>query len=218
MRKVTGLPAEQPDTGAPCAPIRSKIRQIFDAARALFLCERYDSVTTDRIARAANVSKATVYAHFSGKEALFSALVADACRRMGDDIWPPPDAAADVEAVLTGVAQNFVTMFSTGDHLALYRIAIAETPRFPDIGHAFFAQGPETLQGRIAAFLAEATERGLLHVPDPALAALQFIGLVSGDIPLRALLALPPRPADEVRRLVASSVGCFAARWMRPGR
>ena len=45
-----------------------KVRQLMDAAYQLFLSQPYDAVSTDAIAKAAAVSKATLYVYFPSKE------------------------------------------------------------------------------------------------------------------------------------------------------
>ena len=72
-----------------------KARAILDAAGALFLDEGYPAVSMDAVARRAGVSKATLYAHFESKEALFAAIVAAGCQRMTAEA----EALADVLAI-----------------------------------------------------------------------------------------------------------------------
>ena len=58
-----------------------KQRDIAEAATRLFITQGYASVSMDAIARAAGVSKATLYAYFASKERLFANLVGVACSR-----------------------------------------------------------------------------------------------------------------------------------------
>ncbi len=61
---------------APGAPAPSPTRgAIVEAATALFLDAGYGAVSMDAIARRAGVSKRSVYSYFSGKEALFGAVM-----------------------------------------------------------------------------------------------------------------------------------------------
>src|ERR687894_3210836 len=59
-----------------------KPRAILDAAAELFLAHGFAAVSMEAVARQAEVSKATLYAHFSGKDALFGAMVAERCGRL----------------------------------------------------------------------------------------------------------------------------------------
>src|SRR5262245_33864929 len=58
-----------------------KAESILAAAKQSFLAAGFGAVSMDTIAREAGVSKATVYAHFSGKEELFGAVVGRECER-----------------------------------------------------------------------------------------------------------------------------------------
>src|SRR5436305_14976067 len=53
----------------------SKRRQILDGARKLFLDLGFDGASMGEIARAAGVSKGTLYVYFSDKNRLFEAIV-----------------------------------------------------------------------------------------------------------------------------------------------
>jgi AcrR family transcriptional regulator len=188
-----------------------KVRQILDAGRALFLDQPYDVVSTDAIARAAKVSKATLYAYFPSKDILFASLVTDHCQMIADDIWIETGSNADVEEVLRRIARNFLEMFASTDALGLYRTIVAQVPRFPELGRLFYEAGPKILHTRIAAFLADATERGLLQVPDPQIAALQFLQLVSAEVPVTGLLGVKPMTADSMRQTAESGIALFLA-------
>src|SRR5271157_6368560 len=63
-----------------------KHQLVLDAAATLFMAHGYGAISMDAIARAAGVSKATLYAHFSSKDLLFATIVREACREgMGAD-------------------------------------------------------------------------------------------------------------------------------------
>ena len=55
----------------------AKVRQILDGARKVFLNLGFDGASMGDIARAAGVSKGTLYVYFENKAELFSALIAD---------------------------------------------------------------------------------------------------------------------------------------------
>lgn len=186
-----------------------KVRQVLDAARILFLEQPYDSVSTDAIARQAGISKATLYVHFPSKEMLFATLVTDQCRGIEGDIWSADRSGDGVETVLRAIARNFMAMLAGPEAIALYRTIVAQVPRFPELGHAFHEAGPKQLQGRIAAFLAGASDRGEIDVPDPALAAVQFLQLVAADIPMRGLLGLKAPTPDQIDETIESGIRLF---------
>ncbi|MDF2996775.1 MAG: hypothetical protein K0R27_2412 [Xanthobacteraceae bacterium] len=186
-----------------------KVRQLLEAAHALFLEQPYDTVSTDAIVKEAKVSKATLYAYFPSKEALFGALVSDKCGQIAEAIWEKTSASDDVEHVLRTIAQNFMAMFATGDALAFYRSIIAQVPRFPELGRVFYESGPKVLQERIENFLRDASERGEMAIPDPKLAAIQFLQLISVDVHLVGLLGLEPLTKQRADVAIESGVALF---------
>lgn len=192
-----------------------KVRQLMDAAYQLFLSQPYDAVSTDAIAKAAAVSKATLYVYFPSKEALFAALVSDKCRQTEHLIWSSLPPSQDIAEVLLAVARQFIQVFASCDGLAFYRSLIAQIPRFPELGEIFYESGPRIVHEKIEALLRAADARGQLAVPDPALAARQFLQLVSADIQLNGLLGLPPLTEQRISDTIESGVALFV-RGYRP--
>ena len=174
-----------------------KAGAILAAAERAFLAGGFGAVTMDRIAREAGVSKATVYAHFSGKEELFGAVVAHLSERRFHGFSVEALDPRDIEASLTTIAARFLDLVLSPEAIALNRIIIGEVTRFPVLGQVFWAAGPERTREQIEAFLRRAAEAGSLAVADARLAAEQFVALARGEIHLRRLLRLedPGDPA-----------------------
>ncbi len=167
-----------------------KAESVLAAAEQCFLASGFGAVSMDAIARAAGVSKATVYAHFASKEALFGAVVTRLSeRRFGGFSVDALDPRA-VEASLTTIAQRFLELILSPEAIALNRIIIGEITRFPVLGEVFWAAGPERTRAQTEAFLGRVAEAGALAVPDARLAAEQFLALARGEIHLRHLLRL----------------------------
>ena len=65
----------------------AKRRQIVDGARAVFLSQGFDAASMNDIARAAGVSKGTLYVYFRHKEQLFEAIVEQECEAQAEGIF-----------------------------------------------------------------------------------------------------------------------------------
>lgn len=187
-----------------------KRRQILDAGAELFMLQGYGSVSMDAIARRAAVSKATLYAHFTSKDQLFATIVAEACQRnTADDRFLHP-AGDDMRAALSTIARAGLRFLLQEQTLAIYRVAIAEGIRFPELGRAFYDSGPRRFQAVLGGWLAEQAAAGRLNVPDPLLAAEQFMALLRGRLFLQATLAVEPAPADaQIDASAAATVDTF---------
>ncbi|MET1025538.1 MAG: TetR/AcrR family transcriptional regulator [Dongiaceae bacterium] len=167
--------------------LNPKAIAIMSAAKGLFLEQGFGAVSMDQIARQAGVSKATVYAHFTSKEKLFTEMVFRACISHDDLAMPLIDADSDIEAVLEEVANLIVRVLLRPEALAVYRIILAEGPRFPELPKTFFGNGPLPMTRKLGEFFDEATRLGLLDVPDSRLAAEQMLWMVRGPLTVRRL-------------------------------
>jgi TetR/AcrR family transcriptional repressor of mexJK operon len=194
------------------APPNSKAESILAAAKRSFLAAGFGPVSMDAIAREARVSKATVYAHFAGKEELFGAVVGRECERYLARFLPGELDPRDVRASLRVLGRRYLELILSPDGIALHRIILAEVTRFPALGEVFWQAGPERQRLQIEAFLESATASGALALADTRIAAEQFVSLVRGEIQLRHLLRLA---ADTDQRRVDAAVESAVATFMR---
>jgi TetR/AcrR family transcriptional repressor of mexJK operon len=195
-----------------------KVESILAAAKRNFLARGFEAVSMDAIAREAGVSKATVYAHFSGKEELFGAVIARECERRFAGFSAHELDPDDVAASLFVLGRRFLELILSPDAIALHRIILGEVTRFPRLGEVFWRAGPERNLAQIEAFMRRAGAAGALAIADTRLAAEQFIGLVRGETQLRQLLRLEPA-ADTaaIEAAVKAAVATFL-RAFRPAR
>jgi TetR/AcrR family transcriptional repressor of mexJK operon len=168
----------------------SKAESILAAAKRSFLAAGFGAVSMDTIAREAGVSKATVYAHFAGKDELFGAVIDRECERYFARFSAGELDPRDVRASLTVLGRRFLELLLSPDGIALHRIILGEVTRFPGLGQVFWHAGPERQRVQIEAFLKSAVASGTLDLADTRLAAEQFVSLVRGDVQLRHLLRL----------------------------
>ncbi len=97
---------------------------------------------------------------------------------------------------------------------ALFRIVIAELPRFPELGEAQFSRGKMPYFESVRGYLAAAHDAGAAKVDDPELAATQFLGMISNFVFWPGLLLTrwaPERAAIE--RAVEEAVATMSARF-----
>ncbi|HUN51489.1 MAG TPA: TetR/AcrR family transcriptional regulator [Candidatus Sulfotelmatobacter sp.] len=192
-----------------------KREAVLKAAGALFLQVGFGAASMDVIARSAGVSKATVYAHFASKEALFAAMLEEGTRaRFGDlDADIEADAAGDdIAAGLRAIGRKFVAMALSPGGIAIYRVVVAESARFPELGRAFYDNAPSVMRDSIERFLKRAVRRGQLVIDDPRIAGDQFVGMIKGDLYVRLLLGLIDEinPA-EAEQVIEQAVHTFLA-------
>ena len=194
------------------APPGSKAESILAAAKRTFLAAGFGAVSMDAIAREAGVSKATVYAHFAGKEDLFGAVIERECERYFSRFSAGELDLGDVRASLTVLGRRFLELLLSPDGIALHRIILGEVTRFPGLGEVFWRAGPERQRVQIEAVLKSAAASGTLDLADTRLAAEQFLSLVRGDVQLRHLMRLE---ANADQRGIGIAVQGAVATFMR---
>ena len=188
-----------------------KRSKILGGAREVFRELGFERASVDVIAARAGVSKATVYNHFADKQALFVATVVEATDEMRaslDECLARP--VGDVEQALQAIGEKIMTLWLTPSVSALYRQAIAEAARLPEIGRMVFERGTAAIHHAVAAHLTRWNELGALRVDDPRTAAITFVALCHGDLVIQMRLGVLQYPADQqIRDTVKRAVQTF---------
>lgn len=190
----------------------AKRRQIVEGARKMFLAQGFDAASMSDIARAAGVSKGTLYVYFKNKEELFEAIVAQECLAHAEGVFDLDPADNDVEAALTRLGISFVNFLCTPGKASSVRTVMAIADRMPEIGRSFYETGPALGIKKLAAYLRQKTDEGVLAVEDCEVAAAQFIESCHATMfkPVVFNFAPPPSP-ERVQHVVGIAVRTFLA-------
>ena len=159
---------------------------ILDQATMAFLADGYAATTIESIARRCGVAKRTIYARWTGKPALFRAvlerLMAKWLSSAGN--WTASD---DLEAALNEAGDQVLAVALSAEAVALHRLLIAESGRFPELPLMLSQTGAHQGTLRIAALLDRAVAAGTLPLQDTVLSAEQFLHLLLAGPQRRAL-------------------------------
>lgn len=195
----------------PSGPGRmDKHAAILEAATNVFLRAGYGAATMDVIAREAGVAKQTVYHHFGSKEALFGAIIRMRSQGLLDS--SALDSGGDVRTTLRRLARNVLDVALSPSSLALHRLIIAESARFPEIGRVVYRESTVPSIKALADFLRSQSARGALTIGDPRIAAEQFFGLILGLLQVRRLLDSEATEPFEMHAWIDHAIGTFAGR------
>nr|WP_314899346.1 TetR/AcrR family transcriptional regulator [uncultured Deefgea sp.] len=187
----------------------SKRAQILSGARTMFMEHGFASTSVEKIAKAAGVSKGTIYNYFASKEILFVALITGEC---GGEAQLPEAAqlmAAPVENVLTQFGTQCLSGLLQEDQQRLFRIVLAEVMQFPQLGQLIESTGPALSMGVLTEYLTRLNQAGKLDIPQPKLAAEQFMAMCDAGIIRRMQLSVGNPSQAEIDLQVASAVKLF---------
>ncbi len=187
----------------------AKLRQIMDGARAVFLAAGFDGASMNDIARSAGVSKGTLYSYFASKDELFDAIIRAEFAQAAERLCRFR-REGDVRDMLTDFGVRLITRMAEPSVLALARVVVAATEKFPKIGVAFYEAGPLFGATRLAGELTALEKTGVLKVPDPERAAWQFVDLCQSYVYKRILFGVVDRVApEEIEAAVVAGVDVF---------
>jgi TetR/AcrR family transcriptional repressor of mexJK operon len=188
-------------------PTDPKRQAILNGATRMFLTHGYRNVSMEKIAQAAPVSKATLYNHFDSKNALLAEVISGLCGSLLQTMAQVTIKSDDIENNLTQIATSAVDLIYAEDALAIYRLVVAESPDFPELGQLFYQSGPQTVLTQLEDYFRQLNTEGSFNIADPVFAADAFFSMLKGDLHLRCLLTNTLRPsADEKKHLVSQVI------------
>src|SRR6201987_1282093 len=176
--------------------------RILDAARKIFLERGFEGASIDEIAEVARSGKATIYARFRDKRALFTEVVTrDILSRITEFKSKVPTGAT-IEERLTSAAITLLHWGFDSDRIALMRLAVAEARRFPDLASTVSRTARDLrtdLGGRLLGELTQSDELRSLpaFAPERLTATARFfLDLVAVPMLLRALFEVNLKALD----------------------
>ena len=200
------------------APLKKgrKYDQVLAGAREVFLREGFEGASVDQIARDAGVSKATLYSYFPDKQALFMAVLTSQCQMQSEQAMGIEILQQPVPEALYSITRSFLDFLMSDFSVEVFRVCVAESARFPELGRAFYDSGPKLVLDQIADYLASERVQRDLDIADPYMAADQFLQLCRADMLLRKIFSIETSAAPEdMDRVARETVATFLARYQR---
>jgi len=188
------------------------------AAAEVFFEQGYAATSIDAIIERAGGSKRNIYNEFGNKQGLFSAIVKENADKVLSTLVLEQIEGHDLRATLTAFGQHLMGVYMSPTLIGIYRIAVTEATRFPDLVKSFYEQGPGRAASRLAEVLEVANQRGEIRTDDCLRLAGHFVGMIRDNLHLQVVLGLRTAPSDEeARAAVGSAVEVFL-NGVRPGR
>jgi AcrR family transcriptional regulator len=196
------------------APKGRKVEQVLAGAHVVFMAEGYEGANVDAIAKAAGVSKATLYSYFSDKRALFAAVAQAACQEQTRIALTFAGEDGPFAERLYRGCRSFMEFLYSPFGVQMFRTMVAESARFPEFGQQFWATGPGAAHRAMVEMFREAVADGHLEIDDFELAAETLTELCKTYLHPRLILGVIDRaePA-ELDRIARHAVDVFLARY-----
>src|SRR2546421_2753202 len=189
----------------------SKRRQILDGARKVFMDLGFDGASMGEIARAAGVSKGTLYVYFADKSRLFEAIVE---QEMSDQqkVAFNFDPEREVATTLREFGQAYIQLLCRPAGGSAIRTVMAIAERMPDVGRRYYKNVLEKTINRLASYLEAHVKANDLAIEDCQLAAWQFMQMCQASLFLRFIFQAAPAPsAERIAQVVESATRMFLA-------
>jgi AcrR family transcriptional regulator len=189
----------------------SKRRQILDGARKVFLDLGFDGASMGEIARAAGVSKGTLYVYFADKNRLFEAIVEQEALEQGEIAFNF-DPARDVATTLREFGEAYLAIICRPGGGSAIRTVMAIAERMPEVGRRYYERVLEKTINRLASYLDAHVKAGELAINDCQLAASQFMLMCQASLFLPFIFQAAPPPSQErIATVIESAVRMFLA-------
>jgi AcrR family transcriptional regulator len=197
----------------------AKRRQIVEGARTVFRALGFDAASMGEIAKAAGVSKGTLYVYFKDKDELFQAIVEKECVFQAEGVFDFDVANPDIARELTRMGIAYVNLLCTPEKQSTLRAVMAIAERKPNAGRTFYETGPARGIARLRTYFEAEAAAGRLEIEDYEVAAAQFMESCHATIlkPVLFNLAPPPTP-ERIEHVVRIAVKTFMAAYGKKGQ
>jgi len=201
--KPANLPLGRPKNSA-------KRDGIIRAATALFMTKGYELTSMEAVALKADVSKITIYNHFSDKDELFKCVIQSRCAKLAIFNSYADLASQHPEPALIAIGKSFATLMYNPDSIRLHRIMISEAARHSKTVRLFYESGPQRVKTVFSDLLRQWVDKNLLVISDIAKAAEHYFSLLKGEMHMKVCfgIAAPPSP-EELEPHIDAAVSVF---------
>lgn len=191
-KRCRGRPQIRPD--------EETLQLVVEAAAAEFQANGYAAATMGNVAQRAGISTKTMYRLIPCKADLFKKVISDRIGQFMLEVDPAELDKYDVAEAVEHMLFSFGSLTLSEETIALLRLVIGESERFPELAAAFHEIAVVQTTNAIAGWLERQCRRGALKIDDPALSASALRGMMTMDLQRSAMLGLASAPTlDEIR-------------------
>ncbi|UGT67297.1 TetR/AcrR family transcriptional regulator [Nocardia gipuzkoensis] len=208
MAAVTSPTGQTPSRGR-----IDKRQAILDAAFVVFARRGYAQACVQEIAEEAGVAKPTIYNHLNDKETLFRhALTAVSDAVLAENLSVVErlrNPGPDLRAALEDLAYRLIRVCCSERSRSLRWLTYGQVAQFPDLIDIVVSRTSDQLAEALADRLARLSLSGCLRACDPAIAAEQFLVLITGPMEGRSRLGTRKVATAEMHAVATAAVDTF---------
>lgn len=180
-----------------------------DGAHRVFMEQGFDAASMNEIARAAGVSKGTLYVYFPDKSRLFEAIVEQEVLEQGKLAFNF-DPAIPADKTLRDFGRAYIELLCRPGGGSSVRTVMGIAERMPELGRRFYENVIEHTFNTFADYLKARVKAGELVIDDCSLASPQFMMMCQATLFQPYIFQAKPAPsAEQIERVVESATKIF---------
>jgi AcrR family transcriptional regulator len=211
----TQATAKQRQSGSDETPAHQRI---LEAAFSAFMESGFAAASTLEIATRARVSKRELYALVGSKQEMLMACIRERAKRLQMPDLPEPHDRQALARTLEAFGTQLLREVSDPTVIAVFRLAIAEAVRAPEVACALNSLGVETSRAALREVMTRARSAGLVSGDTSGMAE-HFAGLLWGNLKVGLLLRVAERPSPrEIARRARDATTAFLKLYPQPDK
>ncbi len=183
--KATEKPAK------PGVPDAAKMLALMEAAEDIFLAKGYHTATMSDVAKAAGMSKKTVYQLTPSKAELFADLLAHYQSRL---VFPTPAPGATPKSILIDNLTCLAKFLLSPEQIAIIRLIMAEYTHSPNLGRGFHQNRFKKAKSKLETCLTEFATAENISLKNTAEMSAMLFGMAIGEFHIATLIGFRPPP------------------------
>jgi AcrR family transcriptional regulator len=189
--------------------VTPRMLALIEAAESIFLSKGFHAATMNDVARAAGMSKKTVYTLIESKAELFAELLSHYQSKLS---FPAPEHGATVKEILTTNLICLARFLLSPSQIAILRLIMAEYTHSPELGRLFVRNHVTKAKMKLEDCLMGTIPKDSRFGSNPKEMSAMLFGMAIGEFHLGVLIgfrAIPTKATLEKR--VREAVDIFLA-------
>jgi AcrR family transcriptional regulator len=179
----------------PGTPDAAKMLALMEAAEDIFLAKGYHTATMSDVAKAAGMSKKTVYQLIGSKADLFADLLAHYQSRL---VFPTPAPDASAKSILIDNLTCLAKFLLSPQQIAIIRLIMAEYTHSPGLGRGFHQNRFKKAKSKLETCLADFAARENIAFENLGEMSAMLFGMAIGEYHIGVLIGFRPAPSKAM--------------------